>query len=304
MPEMPYEPMLCQVGTQAMLEHLPSGWIIEPKYDGQRIIAEQKLGVVNLWTRRRKNVTKKFPEVVEKLKLLPHMDWILDGELVCPNGFTDILKRNTEDAFKIGLLAKKIPATYWVFDILKLGEMLMVSNLVLSERKAILEDFLKESDRVQRVRPIVQHNREAQAFFEGYTKGGGEGVILKRLESMYEPDARSAHWIKVKKQEVVDVFVIGATRSDAGLPFASLILAKDGEYFGKVGTGFSDRDRTEILEMLKAHSDGVQRFSLPAQVKAELLIECAPIEAEITLMETIKSSPRFPVWVRFRTEGE
>jgi len=303
MPEMPVEPMLCQVGTQAMLEHLPSGWIIEPKYDGQRIITERKLGVINLWTRRRKNVAKKFPEVVEKLKLLPQMDWILDGELVCPNGFTDILKRNTEDAFKIGLLAKKIPATYWVFDILKLGEMLMVSNLVLSERKAILEDFLKESDRVRRVMPVIQLTNEAQAFFEGYTKGGGEGVILKRLESMYEPSVRSAHWIKVKKQQVADVFVIGATRSDAGLPFASLILAKDGEYFGKVGTGFSDRDRTEILEMLR-DSDGVQRFELPREVKAELLIECAPIEAEITLMETIKGSPRFPVWLRFRVEEE
>jgi len=309
MPEMPYEPMLCELVDARILDTIKSErWIVQPKLDGERIIAQRKLGQIYLWTRRRKNIAKKYPEVVIALKYLPQMDWILDGELLCQGGFVNLLKRNTDDNFKIKLLAKAIPATYWVFDILQIAEMRMVSNIILDERKAILENFLPKQYTQQfltSVRLVPSYPAiEARQWFDRITDESGEGVILKCLDSMYEPGSRSRNWLKIKKLKVVDVQVVGATKSDAGLPFASLILLKDGEYFGKVGTGFSDRDRTEILEMLKAHSDGVQRFELPREVRAELLIECAPIEAEITLQEEIKGSPRFPVWHRFRTEVE
>jgi DNA ligase-1 len=120
---------------------------------------------------------------------------------------------------------------------------------------------------------------------------------------MYEDGSRSAKWIKVKRIVSEDVFVIGATRSDAGLPFASLILERDGRYFGKVGTGFTDADRVEYLERLKASADGVQGIELPAEVRAEVLLRCAPIPAEIAFMEVSKAGlPRHPRWVKWRLE--
>ena len=295
---MPFEPMLCQVGSKDMLDRLPTtGYIIEPKLDGQRILAERKNGEIRLWTRRGLNCASKFPEVIEELWLLPAMDWLLDGELTVGGDFCNILKRNTDDKLKIRIMSKKMPATFWVFDILKFGEMLMVNNVVLSERKAILKDFLVPSGRVEFVPSVT---RSAREYFEQYTEQGGEGVVVKRSDSRYEPGVRSAHWLKVKKWIVEDVQVIGATRSDAGLPFAALILAQGSKYYGKVGTGFSHKDRGEILATLKAHCDAVGRYELPRDIRAQVLLECSPIEAEIKLMEKLKGSPRFPVWLRFR----
>jgi DNA ligase-1 len=304
MPEMPYEPMLCEPSDARILDAIKSDrWICQPKLDGERIIAQRKLGQIYLWTRRRKNVAKKFPEIVEALKHLPQVDWILDGELLAEGGFASILRRNTDDALKIAILSKKMPATYHVFDILQIAEMVMVRNLVLEERQAILltfSDWNKPRLKLVESYPAT----EARNLFDKITAQEGEGVVLKCLDSMYEPGLRSRNWLKVKKLKVVDVQVVGATKSDAGLPFASLILLKDGEYFGKVGTGFSDSDRSEILELLKTHSDGSRGISLPRPVENETLIRCAPIDAEITLQEEINGSPRFPVWHRFRTEAE
>lgn len=303
MPEMPHEPMLCEPVDVRLLDTIKSErWIVQPKLDGERIMAQRKLGQIYLWTRRRKNVAKKFPEIIETLlKDLPKVDWILDGELVAEGGFTSILKRNTDDALKIGILSKIMPATYHVFDILQIAEMVMVRNLVLEERQDILASF-SDWDK-PRLKLVESHPAsDARMLFDRITAKEGEGVILKSLDSMYEPGSRSRNWLKIKKLKVVDVQVVGATKSNAGLPFASLILTKDGEYFGKVGTGFSDSDRSEILELLKAHCDGTRGQPLPRQVESETLIRCAPIEAEITLQEEIKGSPRFPVWHRFRTE--
>jgi DNA ligase-1 len=38
----------------------------------------------------------------------------------------------------------------------------------------------------------------------------------------------------------MDVNMIGATKSTGSIVFGALILEKDGSYFGKAGTGFSD----------------------------------------------------------------
>lgn len=153
------------------------------------------------------------------LNYLPPMDWILDGELIVEGGFTNLLKRNTDDDFKIRLLAKAIPATYWVFDILQIAELRMVSNIVLEERQAILLTFTDWNDPRQndpRIRLVESHPvSEARMLFDRITAKDGEGVILKCLDSMYEPGSRSRNWLKIKKLKVVDVQVVGATKSDA-----------------------------------------------------------------------------------------
>jgi len=73
------EPMLAQ------LIHLPlelrGTWLVEPKYDGERIIAENRDGKIKLWTRRHVDASNKFPEIIEALKSLNSDQWIIDGEL-------------------------------------------------------------------------------------------------------------------------------------------------------------------------------------------------------------------------------
>jgi len=85
-------------------------WIIEPKYDGERIIAILRDDKISLWTRRNIQASYKFPEIVEALKKnIDGDDWILDGELTVSGGFRQLLNRNVEDRFKISLLSRKNP---------------------------------------------------------------------------------------------------------------------------------------------------------------------------------------------------
>ena len=116
MPNM-VEPMLASLTSPSV--ELRGSWIIEPKYDGERIIAVRYGDEISLWTRRNIQASYKFPEIVEALKNdVDGADWILDGEMTVSGGFRQLLNRNVEDRFKISLLSRKNPATYNIFDII------------------------------------------------------------------------------------------------------------------------------------------------------------------------------------------
>ena len=76
-------------------------------------------------------------------------------------------------------------------------------------------------------------------------------------------------------------------------------MEKDGKYFGKVGTGFSDQDRKDIFKLLKENQEPL-KISVPPDVESEIIVTSKPLLAEIKMQEMIKKSPRAPVWVRFR----
>ncbi len=279
--------------------HLKGKWIIEPKYDGGRIIAQREGDKINLWTRRHVNAVHKFPEVVESLQNnIESIKWVLDGEITVAGGFRELLKRNVEDNFKISILSRKMPATYNIFDILHLnGEDLTKKSFI--ERKAILIKVVKLNEHIDLVPFQETSDKEWKNHFKEYLEYGFEGAILKKADSPYEPDKRSYNWIKVKKQDTIDVYVVGATKSTGSIPFGALILKKDGKFFGKVGTGFSENERKFILNILEKNRAPLD-IDLPEKVKSELLITTKPLLAEIRVQEIINDSPRAPVWVRFR----
>ena len=286
----------------AQLTHTPldlrGTWLIEPKYDGERIIAERNKKKINLWTRRNVQASHKFPEILNALEKLNSNDWVLDGELTVLGGFRQLLKRNVEDPFKIKILSKKIPATYNVFDILKWdGEELI--NKPLIERKSILIKILQGNKRLELVPFQKALKTSVEKIFQDYVSEGYEGIILKEAFSTYDVGKRPGSWLKLKREDTIDVHIIGATYSTGSLPFGALIMEKDGKYFGKVGTGFSDKERKEILNILK-DNQGPFQVDIPANIKGKIMISTNPLLAEIRVNEIYQGSPRAPVWVRFR----
>jgi DNA ligase 1 len=294
MPNM-IEPMLATLTSPSV--DLRGSWIIEPKYDGERIIAVRYREEISLWTRRNIQASYKFPEIVEALKTnVDGKDWILDGEMTVSGGFRQLLNRNVEDRFKISLLSRKIPATYNIFDIVRYeGEDLSKKPLI--ERKSILMKVVRTDNRTEIV-PFQEVDKPGEQFLN-FLKQGFEGAIIKNSYSNYEPGRRSDQWLKIKKGDTVDIHVIGATKSTGSIPFGALLMEKDGKYFGKVGTGFSDQDRKDILKLLEENQEPLH-IPIPPEVESEVLITSRPLLAEIKMQEMIKRSPRAPVWVRFR----
>ncbi|MGZ7048086.1 MAG: ATP-dependent DNA ligase, partial [Methanobacterium sp.] len=170
------EPMLALL-TQLPLK-LSGTWILEPKYDGQRIIAENNKGKIKLWTRRRLEVSNKFPEITEALKKINSNDWILDGELTLEGGFRQLLYRNVEDPLKIKILSKKIPAKYNIFDILRWdGEDLTKKHLI--ERKSVLLKILPADNKLELVHFQEAEISTIEKIFKDFVSEGYEGIILK-----------------------------------------------------------------------------------------------------------------------------
>jgi DNA ligase-1 len=291
------EPMLATLTSPSI--KLRGSWIIEPKYDGERIIAVRSGDEISLWTRRNIQASYKFPEIVEALKNnIDGTEWILDGEMTVAGGFRQLLNRNVEDRFKIGLLSRKNPATYNIFDIILHGKEHLL-KIPLIERKGILIKVVHPDDRIEIVPFQEISNIEEQ--FLNYLKNGFEGAVIKNSYSKYEPGRRSDQWLKIKKGDTVDVHIIGATRSTGSIPFGALLMEKDGKYFGKVGTGFSDQDRKDILKLLKENQEPL-KIAVPPELESEIIVTSKPLLAEIKMQEMIKRSPRAPVWVRFRWE--
>ena len=289
------EPMLSKLIEGEV--NLAGVWISEPKLDGERIIAMREGDNVTLWTRRHIESSYKFPEIVFDLKNnVEGNNWILDGELTVPGGFRKLLKRNTEDKLKISLLSRKIPATFNLFDILRFqGEDLTGKPLV--QRKKVLLNAADQGKHIRIIPFKIVTTETVKEDFEKALKEGYEGLILKNASSRYEAGKRSGNWLKIKRSETVDVNVIGVTRSTGSIAFGALILEKDGQYFGKVGTGFSDTDRWEILSFLEQNKAEID-VDLPADV--DVLLTTRPIPAEIKANEIVSGKPRAPVWVRFR----
>ena len=166
-------------------------------------------------------------------------------------GFRQLLNRNVEDRFKISLLSKKNPATFNIFDIIRHEKDIL--NIPLIERKGILMNVV-HPDKYIEIVPFHEVGKIEEQFLN-YLKQGFEGVVIKNSYSKYEPGRRSDQWLKIKKGDTVDVYIIGATKSTGSIPFGALLMEKDGKYFGKVGTGFSDQDRVDILKLLKENQE-------------------------------------------------
>ncbi len=289
------EPMLSKLSDGSV--NLDGLWISEPKLDGERIIAMREGDRINLWTRRHIESSYKFPEIVDDLKRnVQGDDWILDGELTVPGGFRKLLKRNVEDKLKISLLSQKLPGTYHVFDILRIpGDDITLKPL--AERKKILLKTVKQANHIHIVPFQIIITENVSDHFKKSIEEGFEGLVIKKADSIYEPGKRSGEWLKIKREETIDVNVIGATRSTGSIPFGALILEKDGQYFGKVGSGFSDRDRKEIMEYLEENRGDM---NIPLSDDVDVLLTTRPLPAEIKANEVYKGKPRAPVWIRFR----
>src|SRR2546425_11639836 len=91
------------------------------------------------------------------------------------------------------------------------------------------------------------------ALFEAAREQGIEGIIAKRLDSIYQPGARSPAWVKVKAMRTMDCVIGGGTAGQggrAGTPRAPLLGGyRDGqlEAGGHVGGGVDERNLPGLL---------------------------------------------------------
>jgi ATP-dependent DNA ligase len=234
-------------------------WLYEPKWDGFRCLVFRDHGRVELQSKSCKSLTRYFPEVVDAVRAVPARQFVLDCELLVPEGddlaFDLLLQRIHPAASRVDRLARETPAWLVAFDLLARGSTRSLLDRPLSDRRQRLEDFdgrfLTGAPRIH-LSPSTRSAGEAEAWLAGM--GGMDGVMAKDPGRAYASGSRDAMW-KVKRRRTADCVVGGFRMASSGRAIGSLLLGlyDDDGLLHHVGfcSGFSDRDRRRLLELVE-----------------------------------------------------
>lgn len=226
-------------------DRLPTGegWSHEVKWDGVRILADVREGSggrARLWTRNGNDASIAWPDVHDSP--LGDRDLLVDGEIIGLNAeglpdFSVLQERmHVRSATTAARLAERVPATYMVFDLLRLdGEDL--TGRPLSERRELLEG-LGLSGSWQ----VPESYDDGAMLLEATRQQGLEGVVSKRLSSRYTFDARSPHWVKLAHRHRFSYVVAGWRPQEGTSDRLAAVLVGEPTpeglmYRGRVGSG-------------------------------------------------------------------
>ncbi|WP_418059738.1 non-homologous end-joining DNA ligase [Pimelobacter simplex] len=244
-------PMLATPGT-----HVPLGeeWCHEVKWDGVRALGFVEGGTVTLTSRNGNRITPAWPE----LQTPPPgvRDLVVDGEIIALNerGVPDFRviadRMHVRKPATVARLAASIPATYMVFDLLRLdGEDLC--PLPLHERRRRLAGL----DLAAAGWQVPAEYDDGPMLHDATRAQGLEGIVSKRRDSAYRPGERSHHWLKLAHRHRGS-YVIGGWRPQIGTSerLAAVLVGEptaDGlHYRGRVGSGIGPKQSRALAELL------------------------------------------------------
>lgn len=244
-------PMLATAGT-----HVPTGeeWRHEVKWDGVRALATVDTGAVLLASRNGNRITAAWPDLVRPPAGLH--DTVVDGEIIALNdrGIPDFRvlaeRMHVRKVTTVARLAERVPATYMVFDVLRLaGEDLCA--LPLAERRRRLLDLDLSPSGWQ----VPQEYDDGPMLLDATRAQGLEGIVSKRTDSRYQPGRRSQHWLKFAHRHRGS-FVIGGWRPQVGTGdrLAALLVGEPTTggllYRGRVGSGIGPKQSRVLTDLL------------------------------------------------------
>ena len=221
-----------------------ANWKYEMKYDGFRALIAIAGGKFAMWSRNELNLAPRFPLIADAVGKIKLDEVVLDGEIVA-------LDDKGAPRFQLLQQGDKRELIF-VFDILWLDGRDLRQQTYL-ERRAALQKALRRPP--ARVRVAEQLDLPGKEALKLAKSGGYEGIVAKKTTSLYE-GRRSRDWLKVKAHNEQELIIVGWNPSaHSSREIGSLHLAVKGDdgrlhYAGKVGTGFSAKQRVWFKEQL------------------------------------------------------
>ncbi|XP_022127272.2 DNA ligase 3 [Pieris rapae] len=252
----PILPMLAEAckSIEMAMKKCPNGMFSEIKYDGERVQVHKKGKEFKYFSRALKPV---MPHKVNHFKdYLPQAfpkgeDMILDAEVL----MVDV---KTGKPLPFGTLGvhkqsefKDAQVCLYIFDCLYYNGEVLMDMPIKRRRQFLYENMVEVKNHIMfSEQQLIRKPADLATMIAEVLQLGLEGLVLKDLESTYEPGKR--HWLKVKKDYLFD----GAMADTADL----LVL---GAWFGtgKKGgmmsvflMGCHDRRRNKWVTVTKVHT--------------------------------------------------
>jgi bifunctional non-homologous end joining protein LigD len=282
----------------ARLAALPAGdreWAFEYKWDGERALAFVDGGRVRLMGRTGRDITPRYPELRALGEAVGARQLLLDGELVAldekgrPSFQRMQLRMGLTRDTDIRRRMQDVPVAYIIFDLLHLdGRSLLASTY--RERRKQLATLKLEGESWW----VPPHSiGEGAELLRSSRELGQEGVVAKRLDSVYEAGRRSGAWLKIKnnnRQEfVIGGFTAGEGRRQGALGallvgYHSQPKAADLIYAGKVGTGYTDAILDSLGRRLAPLKRATSPFTAGSPPRSATFVE-PQVVAEIEFLE-------------------
>jgi bifunctional non-homologous end joining protein LigD len=250
-------PMLA---TSGQLPKNEEGWAFEVKWDGVRGVTYVRDAQFHMESRNLKDITPRYPEIWPLADALGGHEVILDGEVVAfddkgrPSFGVLQNRMHLANAREVQRRMVEIPVLYLVFDLLWLDGASLMKRSYRERREAL--DGLSLSGPSWRVSAMQEEG--GKELLAATRAQGLEGVVAKRLDSLYEPGLRSRHWIKAKvkceQEMVVGGWMPGEGNRSGRIGALLLGYYDDGKlrFAGRVGSGFNDRTLESVGQQLAA----------------------------------------------------
>jgi DNA ligase 1 len=280
------------------------------KYDGFRVQIHKNGNDVRMFSRNLEDMTHMFPELIEGAKKqIKVKTAILDTEALAyqPESeeflpFQETTKRRRKH--NIEEVAKSLPLKAFVFDILYADGKSLIDE-PQSARMKVLEKVVEKGD-VLLASPggVITDAKKLQLMLDDAISKGLEGVVVKRVDSLYEAGGRNFNWVKLKRHssgelhDTIDCVILGyvygkgkRTAFGAGALLVG-VYDKDKDEFvsvTRIGTGLSDEEWRSIKDRAK----GLEVDHKPARVNS-LIVPSVWVKPEIVievLADEITRSP-------------
>jgi DNA ligase-1 len=261
-------------------------WQAEWKWDGIRGQIVKRNGELFIWSRGEELVTDQFPELHFLKDELPD-GTVLDGEILSVKDgnvqvFSILQQRLNRKTINKSQLTDA-PVGFYIYDILEF-QSADIREKSLKERRELLEQVasnLSTKD-VAILSPVVPFET-----WEDLTKTrthsrdmNSEGIMLKRLDSLYHSGRKRGDWWKWKiNPYTVDTIMIYAQKGSgrrANFYTDYTFAVRDGEKLitiAKAYSGLTDKEIKEVDAFVKKNA--VEKFGPVRTVRPELVFEIA-----------------------------
>ena len=218
-----------------LADDIPEGdFVFEPKWDGFRAVVFRSTDDVYIQSRDSRPLDRYFPELHDELATQLPAGCVVDGEIVIatPAGldFDALQLRLHPAASRVAKLAAETPSSFVAFDLLAVdGESIMEQSQI--ERRKRLERLMAKTKPPLHLTPMTRDPKVARDWHKRFEGAGLDGVIVKPIDTAYQPGKRAM--IKVKHARTADCVVAGFRwYKDEDAAVGSLLLG----LYDKTGT--------------------------------------------------------------------
>lgn len=261
-------------------------WQAEWKWDGIRGQIVKRNGELFIWSRGEELVTDQFPELHFLKDELPD-GTVLDGEILSVKdgqvqAFSILQQRLNRKTINKSQL-KDAPIGFFIYDLLEYqGQDIRTEPL--SERRRLLVDMIGKvsANEIAILSPVIDFTDwdELAEIRKGSRENNSEGIMLKKLSSLYHSGRKRGDWWKWKiNPYTVDAVMIYAQKGSGRRAnhFTDYTFAvRDGENLitiAKAYSGLTDKEIKEVDTFVKKNA--IEKFGPVRTVKPELVFEIA-----------------------------